>query len=131
MCNTYILGIVRVTALNFPLCDTCRFPSKTTPIKDASQGSTLNEHPLSCRSSTSTLQWVLTLHGFTIWQEFKANSHSVCFCFSLSEVGISIARVDRNFLNNNQLVITKNSEFVIFFLIAKNTLVKDLLYYSQ
>ena len=36
--------LVRVTALNFPLRDTCHFPSKTTPIKDASQGSTLNEH---------------------------------------------------------------------------------------
>ena len=42
-----------------------------------------------------------------IWQEFKANS--------LSEVGISIACVDRNSLYNNQLVSTKNSEFAIFF----------------
>ena len=46
-----------------------------------------------------------------IWQEFKANT----VCFSLSEVGISIAHVDRNSLYNNQLVSTKNSEFAIFF----------------
>ena len=26
----------RVTALNFPLCDTCHFPSKTAPINNAS-----------------------------------------------------------------------------------------------
>ena len=53
-----------------------------------------------------------------IWQEFKANT----VCFSLSEVGISIVRVDRNSLYNNQLVSTKNSEFAIFFLIAKKNI---------
>ena len=63
-----------------------------------------------------------------IWQEFKANT----VCFSLSEVGISMTGVDRNSLNNNQLVSTKNSEFVIFFPDGKKNIRQGpLVLYSQ
>ena len=41
----------RVTALNFPLCDTCHFPSKTAPINNASAENLLYTSQLSSPTS--------------------------------------------------------------------------------